>query len=167
MKRHKNSIFKRVLSCVMVVVMIIPLSAMLFPIVASAAEVISESSTPRVSLSWDTSTVTVIDGVAMPYKNAGSTASSYTMKYKIIASGTVNEPITVKVQSFDISAAAGQSEYAKVDTKVTLTAQSPTAEGTVTVYRSRLGDYATKVISVMRKPNSLVYTIPVSVTLVA
>ena len=125
---------------------VFPLCAILFPLTASAVEAASEG-TPTVSLAWDTSTVTVTDGVATPYKNAGTTASSYTMKYKIVANGNVTAPITVRVQSFDLSAKVSaygiQREYAGVDNTVTLTAQNPTATGTVTVYRHE--GYATKV----------------------
>ena len=131
----------------MVTVMLVPISAVLFPIVASAAEAISEATTPTVSLAWDTNTVTVTDGVATPYKNASATASSYTMSYTVTASGEITVPITVRVQSFDLSAQVSaygiQREYAGVDNTVTLTAQNPTATGTVTVYRH--DGYATKV----------------------
>jgi hypothetical protein len=127
----------------MVLVMLVPFCTVLFPIVTSAAEVIGEETDPTVSLAWDTNTVTVTDGVATPYKNASTTASSYTMSYTVTASGTITNPITVRVQSFDISALVSQGEYAKVDTTVTLTAQNPIATGTVTVYR-HIG-YSTKV----------------------
>ena len=142
MKLNNNSIFKRVLSCVMIIAMLLPMSSALFSIVASAAEAISDATTPNVSLNWDTSTVTVTDGVATPYKNASATASSYTMKYTVTAVGDISAPITVRIQSFDLSAVAGK-EYAKVDTTVTLTAQAPTATGTTTVYTH--DGYATKV----------------------
>ena len=131
----------------MVLVMLVPFCTTLLPIIASAAEAINEETTPTVSLAWDTSTVTVTDGVATPYKNASATASSYTMTYKVTASGNITAPITVRVQSFDISAQVSaygiQREYAGVDNTVTLTAQNPTATGTVTVYRHE--GYATKV----------------------
>ena len=78
----------------------------------------------------------------MPHKSADATASSYTMSYTVTATGTITTPITVRVQSFDLSATAGQ-EYATVDTTVTLTAQNPTATGTATVYTHT--GYATKV----------------------
>ena len=126
----------------MVAFMTLTLFAMLFSISAFADESEIESTTPTVSLAWDTSTVDVIDGVAMPYKKADTTASSYTMKYTVTASGEITAPITVRVQSFDLSAQVS-SEYAGVDNTVTLTAQNPTATGTVTVYTHT--GYATKV----------------------
>ena len=154
MKQHKNLIWKRVLSFVMVLEMLVPFCTMLFPIVASAEEVMDEitetDTTPKVSLAWDTSTVTVTDGVAMPHKSADATASSYTMSYTVTATGTITTPITVRVQSFDLSASAGK-EYATVDTTVTLTAQNPIDTGTVTVY-THIG-YVTKV-----KDTGMVYT---------
>lgn len=143
MKQRKNLICKRILSFVMVLVMLVPFCTALLPIIASAAEVISEANTPIVSLAWDTNTVTVTDGVATPYKKADTTAKSYTMSYTVTASGTITTPVTVRIQSFDISALVSQGEYAKVDTTVTLTSQNPTATGTVTVYTHT--GYATKV----------------------
>ena len=70
MKQNKNSIFKRLLSCLLVTVMLVPMCSVLLPIIASAADSVEEKigPTPKVSLAWDTSTVTVTDGVAMPYK---------------------------------------------------------------------------------------------------
>ena len=142
MKQHENLICKRILSFVMVLVMLVPFAVSVLPLAALAAEAINEATTPTVSLAWDTSTVTVTDGVATPYKNASATASSYTMSYTVTASGTITTPVTVRVQSFDLSATAGQ-EYATVDATVTLTAQNPTATGTATVYTQT--GYATKV----------------------
>ena len=127
----------------MIFAMMLPFAASMFPLAASATEAINEATAPTVSLAWDTTTVTLTDGVATPYKNASTTAKSYTMKYTVTASGTITNPITVRVQSFDISALASQNEYAKVDATVTLTAQHPTATGTVTVYTHT--GYATKV----------------------
>ena len=127
----------------MVLVMLVPFAMNVFPLIASAEEVINEENTPTVSLAWDTNTVTVMDGVATPYKNASATASSYTMSYTVTASGTITTPVTVRVQSFDISAEVSQGEYAKADTTVTLTSQNPTATGTATVYTQT--GYSTKV----------------------
>ena len=146
MKRKNKSAFIRVLSSVILIAMITPLFAMLFSITASAIDSLegeTDTVSPAVSLAWDTSTVIVTDGVAAPYKNASSTASSYTMKYIVTASGTVTNPITVRVQSFELSAKAG-TEYATVDNTVTLTAEKSSATGTVTVYTHT--GYATKVI---------------------
>ena len=136
----------------MVLIMLVPFGTVLIPVVASAADAVEEitDTSPKVSLAWDTSTVTVTDGVAMPHKNASATASSYTMSYTVTASGAITNPITVRVQSFDLSASAGK-EYATVDTTVTLTAQNPTATGTVTVY-THVG-YVTRV-----KESNTVYT---------
>ena len=143
MKQRKNLICKRILSCVMIFCMMLPFAGALLPLVAYAEEQTIIDDTPRVSLSWDETTVTVTDGVATPYKNASTTASSYTMSYTVTASGTITTPVTVRIQSFDISALVSQGEYAKVDTTVTLTSQNPTATGTVTVYTHT--GYATKV----------------------
>ena len=131
----------------MVAVMLVTLFAMLFSVSAFADESEIESTDPTVRLDWDTSTVTVTDGVATPYKNASATASSYTMKFTVSASGIITAPITVRVQSFDLSAKVGK-EYATVDTTVTLTAQNPTATGSVTVYTHE--GYATRVIETER-----------------
>ena len=132
-KQKNKSLFIRLLSCVMVMAMVVPLCAMLMPFTAFAtddsADEITDTS-PTVSLAWDTDTVTVTDGVATPYKNANVTASSYTMSYTVTASGTITDPITVRVQSFELSATAG-TEYASVDNTVTLTSEKPTATGTV------------------------------------
>ena len=122
MKQHKSLICNRILSFVMVLVMLVPFATSAFLLIASAEEAINEENTPTVSLAWNTNTVTVTDGVATPYKNAGTTASSYTMSYTVTASGTITTPIKVRVQSFDLSATAGQ-EYATVDTTVELTAE--------------------------------------------
>ena len=136
---------KRILSFVMILAMMLPSLATLLSFTAFADDTGSEAvdSTPTVSLSWDTATVTVTDGVALPHRDAGVTDSSYTMTYKIEASGTVTNPITVRVQSFSLSAVSGQ-EYAAVDTSVTLTAEAPSATGTVTVYTQK--GYATRVM---------------------
>ena len=151
MKQHKNLIWKRVLSFVMVLAMLVPFCTMLFPIVASAEEVMDEitetDKTPKVSLAWDTSTVTVTDGVAMPHKSADATASSYTMSYTVTATGTITTPITVRVQSFDLSAKAGK-EYAATDASFTLTEEKNSATGTVTVYTHE--GYATRVVDTGR-----------------
>ena len=144
MKQRNNSILKRFLSSVMVAIMLVPFCATLLPIVASAADAVEEitDTTPKVSIAWDTSTVTVTDGVALPHKNASATANSYTITYTVTASGDITTPITVRVQSFDLSATAGK-EYASVDTSFTLTTEKPSAAGTVTVYTHN--GYATKV----------------------
>ena len=128
----------------MVAFMTLTLFAMLFSISAFADESEIESTTPTVSLAWDTNTVTVIDGVAKPHKNASATASSYTMRYTVTASGTITTTITVRIQSFNLSAIGGQ-EYATVDTTVRLTEQNPTATGEVTVYTHN--GYATRIES--------------------
>ena len=151
MKQHKNLIWKRVLSFVMVVLMLVPVCTILFPIVASAEEVMDEitetDTTPKVSLAWDTSTVTVTDGVAMPHKSADATVSSYTMSYTVTATGTITTPITVRVQSFDLSAKAGK-EYAATDASFTLTEEKNSATGTVTVYTHE--GYATRAVDTGR-----------------
>ena len=116
MKRH-NFIFKRILSSLMTLAMLLPFCSVLFPVFVSAAEVIVDATVPTVSLSWDASTVTVTDGVATPYKNAAATASSYTMKYTVTASGVITDPITVRVQSFELSAVGGK-EFATHDSTV-------------------------------------------------
>ena len=150
MIKNKNLITKRILSFVLMLTMALPFFAMVFPIIALAedagAEAVAESD-PTVSISWDTNTVTVIDGVATPYKNASATANSYTMQYKVTATGNITTPITVRVQSFSLSAAAGQ-EYATVDNTVTLTQQNPSVTGSVTVYTHT--GYATKVVETGR-----------------
>ena len=147
MKKNKNSIFKRALSYVLVVALMIPLCAIALPISASAAGAETESADPTVRLEWDTSTVAVTDGVATPHVNASATANSYTMTYKVVSSGTITNPITVRVQSFSLSAISGQ-EYAAVDSTVTLTAEKPNATGTVTVYTQK--GYVTRVIETGR-----------------
>ena len=151
MKQKNKSAFIRLLSCVMVVTVLLPLCAMVIPVRAFASDDNTAGempdTAPTVSLAWDTSTVTVTDGVATPYKNASVSASSYTMKYTVTVSGTVSAPVTVRIQSFDLSAAAGK-EYASVDTVFTLTAEKPTATGSVTVYTH--SGYATKVIDTGR-----------------
>ena len=104
----KKLINKRILSFVMILAMMLPFFGTIFPVIAYADDDGSEitDSTPRVSLAWDTSTVTLTDGVATPYKNASATASSYTMSYTVTASGVITDPITVRVQSFSLSALA-------------------------------------------------------------
>ena len=146
----KKLINKRVLSFIMILTMVLPIFVTAFSIVAFASEseeITEPDTTPKVSLAWDTSTVTVTDGVATPHKNASATASSYTMSYTVTASGIITTPITVRVQNFDLSATAGK-EYATVDTSVTLTSEKPTATGTVTVYTHT--GYATRVIETGR-----------------
>ncbi len=153
MKRLNNSIFKRILSSVMAAFMLVALCTSLLPITASAAEAANEATNeatlgeaiaPTVSIAWDESTVTLTDGVATPYKNASATASSYTMQYTVTASGIITTPITVRIQSFDLSAIGGE-EYATVDTTVRLTEQTPTVTGEVTVYTHN--GYATRIES--------------------
>ena len=58
----------------MALALLVPFFTMLAPIAVSAAE--GETVAPTVSIAWDESTVTLTDGVATPYKNASSTASS-------------------------------------------------------------------------------------------
>jgi hypothetical protein len=134
MKLHKNSIFKRVLSFVMVFAMMLPLFATVLPLAASADEsVTAESVSPTVRLEWDEGTVLDDDGVAIPHKCEGANGyPTYILTYKIIASGDIVEPIKVTVKSFDLSATAGE-DYVAVNNTVTLTQENPEATGTVTV----------------------------------
>ena len=133
MKRNKNSIFKRILSALLGLAMLFICIGAALPAMAMPAKAVEAiSGAPEVSLAW-ADDVVVSNGVALPYKSASSTASSHTMKFKVKVSGTIVGPISARVQSFSLSAQAGK-EYATVDVTFTLTAEKPTAEGTVTVY---------------------------------
>ena len=134
MKRHKNFIYQRVLSLLMVLVMLVPFFGTVLPIFSFADEPQNEEPTlPTVSISWASGTPMSSDGkVAMPVKSAGDSASSYKLTYTVKASGTITTPITLRVQSFEISAIA-DVEYTSVDEELELKPDAPQASGTVTV----------------------------------
>ena len=141
MKKNKNSIFKRILSALLGFAMLFICIGAAIPAMETPAKAVEGSTdAPEVSLAW-ADDVVVSNGVALPYKSASSTASSHTMKFNVEASGTIVGQITARVQSFSLSAEEGK-EYATVDVTFTLTAEKPTAEGTVTVYAN--DGYATK-----------------------
>lgn len=141
MKKNKNSIFKRILSALLGFAMLFICIGAAIPAMETPAKAVEGATdAPEVSLAW-ADDVVVSNGVALPYKSASSTASSHTMKFKVKASGTIVGQITARVQSFSLSAEEGK-EYATVDVTFTLTAEKPTAEGTVTVYAN--DGYATK-----------------------
>ena len=111
MKRHKNSLKVRILAFVMVLVLLVPFVSIFAPIVASAAEAVSESqnSLPKVRLEWGDGVGTDANGVADPYKSgATSDVGTYSMPFRIVVDGTVTNPIKLTVETFDLSATAGE-----------------------------------------------------------
>ena len=143
MKRHKNSLKVRILAFVMVLVLLVPFVSIFAPIIAFAAEAISEAqnSLPKVSLEWGDGVVTDASGVADPYKSgAASDVGTYSMPFRIVVDGTVTNPIKLTVETFDLSATAGE-DYAALSINFELTEETKSLpennSGAVTVLYQR------------------------------
>ena len=143
MKRHKNSLKVRILAFVMVLVLLVPFVSIFAPIIASAAEAVSESqnSLPKVRLEWGDGVVTDANGVADPYKSgAASDVGTYSMPFRIVVDGTVTNPIKLTVETFDLSATAGE-DYAALSIIFELTEETKSLSeynsGAVTVLYQR------------------------------